>query len=167
LLCASPAPPAADLTGTPDVFTLQDFRWMPVVVRRTPTEIDCHFDVVTGAPTVHLELLSEADFEQFSRSRRYETIATTRPAASGGFQRMLETTGKYRVLILNDPGAPPVAVSLMIRTDVDPQNATLSGSVPLRRQFFVIGFSLVFFFGTVVWSGGKLLSAWRRRGPSR
>jgi hypothetical protein len=163
-LSASPIASPAEPPGEPgQVFVLQDYRWVPVIVKRTPTAIDCHFDVVNGSPTVHAELVSENDFLLFSRHRDYDTLAMTQTAASGGFQRMIEAPGRYRVLVRNDAAAPPVAVSLIVRTDVDPPPDMYSTGVSPRRKAVVIATSLMVFFGTVLWSGRKLLFAWRSR----
>jgi len=142
---------------------LQDYLWVPVIVRRTPTAIECRFNVVNGGPTVHAELVSDRDFALFSRHREYETLASTEPGRSGGFERMIETPGRYRVLIRNERGASPAAVSLVVRTDVDPPPATISTGISPRRKFVVVLASLTLFFGTVLWSGTKLLRAYRNR----
>jgi hypothetical protein len=73
----------------------------------------------------------------------------------------METPGRYRVLIGNRQGAPPVAVSLVVRTEVDPQNGDVSAGVTPLRRFVVILASLMVFSGTVMWSGRRLLRAWR------
>jgi len=142
---------------------LEDYRWVPVIVRRTPTVIDCSFEVVSGAPAVHAELVSEQDFLLFSRHRDYDTLALTAPGREGRFERMIETPGRYRVLIRNERGAPPAAVSLVVRTDVDPAPAVLSMGVSPRRRWVVILASLTVFFGTALWSGRKLLRAYRNK----
>jgi hypothetical protein len=118
---------------------------------------------VNGGPTVHAELVSDHDFALYSHPREYETLASTESGRSGGFERMIESPGRYRVLIRNERGAPPAAVSLVVRTDVDPPPATLSTGISPRRKFVVILASLTLFFGTVLWSGTKLLRAYRNR----
>ena len=163
-LPGSPIAPASEPPGEPgQVFVLQDYRWVPVIVRRTPTAIECHFEVVNGSPTVHVELLSERDFILFSHHREYETLAMTKPSAGDGFHRMIERPGRYRVLVVNDDQAHPAAVSLVLRTDVDPAPEKFSSGVPTGRKIVVIAASLLVFFGTVMWSGRKLLTAYRSR----
>jgi hypothetical protein len=163
-LAGSPIIRPAQPPGEPgQIFVLQDYRWVPVIVRRTPTAIDCKFEVVNGGPTVHAELLTDHDFALFSRHREYESLASTEPGRSGGFERMIETPGRYRVLIRNERGASPAAVSLVVRTDVDPPPATISTGISPQRKFIVILASLTLFFGTVLWSGTKLLRAYRNR----
>ncbi len=155
-----PATPPGD---NGQVFELVDYRWVPVVIRRTPTSVDCSFAVVTGAPTVSAELISESDFTRFNHNHSYEKLAATPMGRAGQFQRLLETPGRYLVLIRNLPGAPPVAVSLVLRTDVDPQGLNIPASVSPLRRFIVILGSLMIFSGTVLWSGRKLLRAYRSR----
>ncbi len=163
-LAGSPITMQGDPPGEPgQVFMLQDYRWVPVIVRRTPTAIECNFEVVNGSQAVHAELVSEHDFSLFSRHHDYETLALTQTGASGGFRYMAETPGRYRVLILNDRGAPPAAVSLIVRTDVNPAPSTLSRGISSQRKLGVILGSLTLFFGTVTWSGRKLLRAWHNR----
>jgi hypothetical protein len=163
MVSASPIDLPAAPQGDGQVFELQDYRWVPVVVRRIPTLIDCSFEVVTGAPTVLAELVSEHDFTQFARKRPYETLAATPAGRAGRFQRLMETPGRYDVLIRNSPGAAAVAVSLVVHTEVDPQNGNVSAGMTPRRRFVVILASLMIFSGTVTWSGRRLLRAWRKR----
>jgi hypothetical protein len=145
------------------VFVLQDYRWVPVNVRRTPTAIEASFEVVNGVASVHAELVSERDFRLFSHRQEYEILARTPIGRSGRFQRMIETPGRYRVLIMNERSSPPAAVSLVVHTDVDPPPAALTSGISPRRRFFVILGSLTFFFGTVLWSGRRLIRAYRNR----
>jgi len=160
-----PAPPNQPGDDPGQVFMLQDYRWVPVVVRRTPAFIDCTFSVVNGGPTVHAELVSERDFGLFSRGRQYRILASTPHGQSGEFHSMIETPGRYRVLMRNDRGASDAAVSLVVRIQVDPPNFSLysRGSVSPLRRLFVILASLMLFFGTVFWSGRRLLRAYRNR----
>jgi hypothetical protein len=145
------------------VFVLHDYRWVPVVVRRTPTTVECNFEVVTGSASVHAELLSERDFLLFSRHRDYEAEETTPTGRAGNLRRIVQTAGRYRLLIVNERGAPPVAVSLIIRTNVDSAPSTISGGVSPLRKLVVILASLTVFAGTVFWSGSRLLRAYRNR----
>jgi hypothetical protein len=133
------------------------------VVRRTPVSIDCSFQVVNGRPTVHAELVSDHDFALFSRHRDYDSLAMTQTGSGGGFHRLIEMPGRYRVLIVNTSGAPPAAVSLVVRTEVDPSPSTLSKGISARRKLVVILSSVTVFFVTVLWSGRKLLRAYRNR----
>lgn len=163
-LLASPITlPTAPQGDNGQVFELQDYRWVQVVVRRVPTLIDSSFEVVTGAPSVHVELVSERDFRQFSRQLPYEALESTATGRSGRFHRLMETPGHYRVLIRNRQGAAPVAVSLVVHTEVDPRKDDVSaGATPLRR-FMAILAGLMVFSGTVTWSGRRLVRAWRKR----
>lgn len=163
-LAASPIVAPTAPPGDPgQVFVLQDYRWVPVIVRRTPTAIECRFEVVTGQPTVHVELVTESDFGLFSRHRAYQALEATKSGNSGGFARTIDTAGRYRVLIRNDRGAPPAAVSLLVRTEVDPPFTTSSIGVTPRRRLVVILASMTLFIGTVLWSGRKLLRAYKNR----
>lgn len=169
LLAGSPiartALPSASSSSSDDlgqVFALRDYRWVPVNVRRTPTTIECSFSVVTGDSSVHAELLSEEDFALFFRRREYETLAATPTGKAGEIRHVILTPGRYRVLIVNDRGAPPAAVSLVVRSEVDaPEN--VSGGVSSVRRLVVVLASLMFFSGTVVWSGNRLMRAYRNR----
>jgi len=132
-----------------------------VIVRRVPTLIDCSFEVVTGLPTVRAELVSEDDFREFYRHRTYEALESTKTGHDGHFQRLVDAPGPYRVLIRNSQGAAPVAVSLVVRTEVDPENVS-AGVTPARKAVVILA-SLMVLAGTVIWSGGRLLRAWRNR----
>ncbi|HVW07208.1 MAG TPA: hypothetical protein VG672_27920 [Bryobacteraceae bacterium] len=108
-------------------------------------------------------MLTEEDFILFRRHREYEALEETKPGQAGGFTHMAETPGRYRVVIINDRRAPQTAVSLSVRETVDPPPSTISVGISPGRQFVVIFAALTFFFGTVTWSGNKLLRAWRSR----
>ncbi len=158
---------AASLLSRPSsdpgqTFELKDYRWVPVSVRQTPTAVDCRYEVVDGRSTVHMELLDDQNFWLFAHHRDYETLASAEGARTGAFQRMIESPGRYRVLVRNNAGAPPVTVSLSVSTEVDPP-ASISLGLPPRRQAGIIAASLAVFFGTVLWSGRKLLRAYRQK----
>lgn len=156
-----PAEPPGSESG--QIFELQDYRWVPVIVRHIPTAIECTFQVVSGGPTVHAELLSEQDFASFRRHEDYDGLEVTKTGRFGGFRHLVTTPGRYRVLVVNDRGAPQIAVSLMVRSVVNPAPTTLSIGISPTRQFTVVFAALTFFFGTVTWSGSRLLRAWRNR----
>ena len=48
---AQETPPARD-QGQPFRLEPGDFRWVPFTVRQTPAEVDCHFEVIEGNPSV-------------------------------------------------------------------------------------------------------------------
>jgi len=155
-----------DLRGANDageIVPLQDYRWVPVTVRRTPTLIESNFQVVVGGATVHAELLTDEDFHRFLGHREYEALEETNRGHAGGFSHMVQTPGRYRVVIINRPNAPPTQVSYTVRATVDPPAASVSVGISPRRQFAVIFVAMTFLFGTVSWSGHKLLRAWRNR----
>ncbi len=137
-----------------------------MIVKRTPTSIESSFNVVNGSPTVHAELLSDEDFFLFARHREYEALEETAPGASGGFTHLVETPGRYRVLVRNERGAPPVAVSLMVKSTVDPAPSSLSKGISPARKAVVILAGLSIFAATVLWPGRRLLRAYRERAPS-
>ncbi len=145
------------------IVVLQDFRWVPVLVHRTPTAIQCTFEVVNGKPTVHAELLSEHDFSLYTRHHDYEALARSATGHSGGFEQIVETPGRYEVVIVNEPGAAPAAISYVVHAVVDPAPVRLTTSISPGRRLAVIAASLAVFFGTVTWSGRKLLRAWHNR----
>lgn len=154
---------AAQSADTSQVFVLKsgDYTWLPVSVHRIPTAVDCHFEVVGGNPPVHAELVSSRDFVLYSRGREYETLAVTPSGGAGGFRRIIETRGNYRIVILNDRGAPAAAVNLTVHVDVDPEPSTVTTGISTRRKIGVILASLALFVTTVIWSGRKLLRAYK------
>lgn len=140
---------------------LQDYRWIEVFVKRTPTAVEASYNVVNGSPTVHAELLSDEDFLLFRRHREYEALAESAPGASGGFTHIVQTPGRYRVLVQNERGAPPVAVSLLVKSTVDPSPSSLSKGISPTRKAVVILAGLSIFAATVLWPGRRLLRAYR------
>ncbi len=153
--------PAAN--GAGQIVPLQDFRWVPVTVKRTPALIETNFQVVVGGATVHAELLTDEDFRLFVAHREYEALEETSRGHSGGFSHMVQTPGRYRVVIMNRPNAPPTQIFYTVRSTVNPPASTVSSGISPRRQFAVIFIAMTFLFGTVSWSGHRLLRAWRDR----
>jgi hypothetical protein len=139
-----------------------DFRWVPFNVRQTPSEVDCHFEVVRGNPSVHMELLPMSEFRLFNRGRDHDTLALTPAGRSGDFRRIIETRGQYAVVIENARGAQPATVLLRVRTNVNPGPDTAK-TLPPGRRLAVVLISFAFFCVTVAWSGRKLIRAMRPR----
>ena len=75
LFAASGQPPGD--AGEPFRLEPGDFRWIPLNVRHTPSEVDCHFEVVKGSPTVHIELLPISEFRLFDRGKEHDTLSKT------------------------------------------------------------------------------------------
>jgi hypothetical protein len=149
---------------TGQIVSLDDYRWFPVTVKRTPTLIEASFQVIVGGATVHAELLTEHDFRLFrGRNENYEALEQTRRGHVGGFSHIVQNPGRYRVVIVNAKNAPPTQVSYIVRQTVDPPASTVSVGISPGRQFAVIFVAMTFLFGTVTWSGHKLLHAWRNR----
>jgi hypothetical protein len=116
-----------------------------------------------GGATVHAELLTDEDFRLFLSHREYAALEETNRGHSGGFSHIVQTPGRYRVVILNRRNAPPTQVSYTVRATVNPPASTLTAGISPGRQFAVIFVAMTFLFGTVSWSGHKLLRAWRNR----
>ena len=143
-----------------------DFRWIPLNVRQTPSEIDCHFEVVKGSPTVHIELLPISEFRLFDRGKEHDTLAITPNGSNGDFRRVVDTRGQYALVIENAHGAPPATVLLRVQTSLNP-GADLAQTLPPGRRLAVVLISLGVFFTTVAWSGRKLLRAARTESSTR
>jgi hypothetical protein len=67
--------------------------------------------------------------------------------------------------MINRRNAPPTQIFYTVRSTVNPAASTLSVGISPGRQFVVIFVAMTFLFGTVSWSGHKLLRAWRGRRP--
>jgi hypothetical protein len=161
LTAASPAAgPQIRDAGEPFQLEAGDFRWIPLKVRQTPSEVDCHFEVVRGNPTVHMELLAMSDFRLFDRGQDHDTMAATPNARTGDFRRVVETRGQYAVVIENARGAPPATVLLRVQTNLNP-GADVARTLSPTRRLTVVLISFAVFFMTVAWSGRKLLRAVR------
>jgi len=158
LLVAAASPPQGG--GEPFRLEPGDFRWVPFTVKQTPSEVDCHFEVVKGNPTVHVELLPMSEFRQFDRGREHETMALTPEGRSGDFRRVIDIRGKYAVVIENARGAPPATVLLRVQTSLNP-GADAAQTLSRGRRFAVVLISFAFFFVTVAWWGSKLIKAIR------
>jgi hypothetical protein len=162
LLAAAGSPQASPNQDAGQPFRLSpgDFRWVPFTVRQTPSQVDCHFEVISGNPSVHLELLPMSEFRLFDRGQEHDTMAITPEGREGAFRRVIDSRGQYAVVIQNAHNAPPATVMLRLRTNLNP-GAGAAQTLSPRRRLAVIGLSFAFFFITVVWSGRKLTRAMR------
>jgi hypothetical protein len=136
-----------------------DFRWVPFTVRQTPSEVDCHFEVIKGDPSIHVELLPMSEFRLYSRGREHDTMALTPKGRSGEFRRIIDVRGQYAVVVENARGAPPATVLLRVQTNLNPGD--MARILSPERRLTVILISFAFFFVTVAWSGRKLVRAMR------
>jgi hypothetical protein len=154
------APAGGRDSGQPFRLAPGDFRWVPFTVRATPSEVDCQFEVLSGNPTVHLELLPMSEFRLFDRGQDHDTMAVTPEGREGEFRRIIDARGQYAVVVQNARGAPPATVLLRVRTNLNP-GADVAKTLSPRRRLAVIGISFAFFFVTVAWSGRRLIRALR------
>jgi hypothetical protein len=138
-----------------------DYRWQKITIRQTPSQVDCHFEVLSGSPSVHLELLPLSEFRQFDRGLEHETLVVTPDGRNGDFRRIIDVSGEYAVVVVNGKHAPPATVSFEVRTSVNPQARDTARTLSPERRLTVILISFVFFFVTVTWSARKLLRAMR------
>jgi hypothetical protein len=146
--------------GEPFRLEAGDFRWVPFTVRQTPSEVDGHFEVVKGNPSVHLELLAMREFRRFDRGLEHDTMAVTPKGLSGDFRRIIEVRGQYAIVVANARGASPATVLLRVQTRLNP-GADVARTLSPARRLTVVLISIAFFFVTVAWSGWKLMRAMR------
>ncbi len=143
------------------IFPLHDYRWIQVIVKRVPSVIDCTYQVVSGRPTVHAELIAEEDFLKFRDHKDYDTIDESRSGRVGGFRHTVKTPGRYRVLLVNRTRAPEVEAILLVQQTPAPRSVSV-GIPPIRRLTVILA-AVALLFGTVTWSGSKLLRGYRNR----
>ena len=137
------------------------YRWIPLTVKQTPTEIACRYQVLEGNAGVHAELLTMREFRLFARGLQHESLAITREGQSAEFRRIVGATGQYAAVISSRKDAGQVVVSFDVRTEVDPASANVAQTLPARRRLTVILISFALFFITVVGSGILLTRAIR------
>ncbi len=147
--------------GQPFQLAAGDFRWMRIQVRQTPAEVDCHFEVVAGDPSVHVELLPMSEFRLFDRGLDHDTLAATPESRSGDFRRMIDSSGQYAVVVVNGKHAPPATVTLQVRTSVNPPVKDVARMLSPQRRLAVILISFGFFFVSVTWSARALIRGMR------
>ena len=138
-----------------------EFRWFPFTVKQVPTEVNCHFEVLKGEASVHMELLPMSEFRRLNRGHEHETLAVSDNARSAGFRRMMDTRGQYAVVVINKRGAPVAMVSLEVRTDLNPNAEVVAKMLPPQRRLVVILISFAIFFVTITWAGLRLARAIR------
>ncbi|MEP6715350.1 MAG: hypothetical protein ABJC09_07230 [Terriglobia bacterium] len=136
-----------------------EYRWIPVNVKQIPTEIDCRFQVVSGGPTAHMEIMRMRDFRLFIRNRQHGDVAVSPKSVSEDLRRFVDLRGQYAVVVVNEKGAPPVLVALEVSTNT----TVVSHELGQARRLTVILISFGLFFVTVTWCGWKLLRAGRRQ----
>ena len=136
-----------------------DFRWVEFTVRQVPTEVECHYEVIAGQPTVHAELLPRSEFRLLYRGKDHQSMTATPAAASGRFRQLIADKGQYALVLLNERGAKPARVSLDFRTTIDPRAEDIARGLAPQRRLTVILISFAVFFVTVAWSGRKLIRA--------
>jgi hypothetical protein len=158
LLLFAGGPPRDE--GQPFRLEPGDFRWVPFTVRHTPSEVDCHFEVLSGNPSVHVELLPMSEFRLFDRGQEHDTMAVTPKGRSGDFRRIIDVRGQYAVVVVNARGAPPATVLLRVQTNLNP-GAEVARTLSPARRLTVVLISFAFFFVTAAWSGRKLIRAMR------
>jgi hypothetical protein len=158
LLFAAPNQPQD--AGQPFRLEPGDFQWLDLTIRQTPSEVDCRFEVLSGNPSVHVELLPMSEFRLFNRGREHDTMALTPDGKSGEFKRIIDVRGHYAVVVENASGAPPATVVLHVQTNINP-GADVARTLSPRRRLTVVLLSFAFFFITVAWSGRKLVRGMR------
>jgi len=147
--------------GQPFRLAPDDWRWQKITVRQTPYQVDCHFEVLSGNPSVHVELLPMSEFRQFDRGEEHETLVVTPDGRNGDFRRIIDVRGEYAIVVVNGKRAQPATVSLEVRTTVNPMARDTARTLSPERRLTVILISFAFFFVTVTWSARKLLRAMR------
>lgn len=148
---------------TPFVLNSPDFRWIPVRIRQTPVEVDVNFSVSQGNAMVHAELIEDDQFRALRRGEEHESLAMSAEGTKGGFRRIVEEPGNYRVVIMNRPHTEPGLVTLSISTRVD--GLTRATELPLKRRMATIGVSLGLFLAMLGFCGYKLRKAASREEP--
>jgi hypothetical protein len=138
-----------------------EYKWWPIYVRQAPMQVNCRFEVLNGAQTVHAELVPQDQFHAFIRRKDYEKLVTTGDTKNGFFSQIIPTRGNYAVVIINEKNAPAALVSLSIETNLNP-SAGIARTLPPRRRLTVILVSFAIFFVSIGWSGRRLIQAMTR-----
>jgi hypothetical protein len=137
-----------------------DNRYVPVKVTRIPTLVAGHFRVLQGAPTVHMEFMTEWAYRRFSRGRDFDSIASSPEGRDEEIRQTIGETGWVYVVIVNESKTAGAVVDLDIHTELTPDARVL----PPERRLTVILVSFGIFFALVSWSGWRL---WRAAGMAR
>jgi len=144
-----------------------EYRWWPIYVRQVPMQVNCRFEVLNGAQTVHAELVPQDQFRSFIRRRSYEKLVSTGDTKNGSFSQIVPQRGDYAVVIMNRKNAPVAIVSLSIETTLNPAGAGIARTLPPGRRLAVILVSFAIFFVSIGWSGHKLIQAMARGATPR
>ena len=137
-----------------------EFRWLPIVVNKTPTSIEVKYEVLQGGPTVHAELLAIDDFQNFNRGKSHRSIIDTEDAKSGSFRKIIVVPGQYRLILMNAAAGQVATVSCEIHTEANPRGG-VSTELPPSKRILIIFCSFLAFVSTVIFSGFRLVKAMR------
>lgn len=136
-----------------------EFQWIDFRVNQVPTEVDCRFRVVRGDASVHMELLSEREFDQLNKGGTHATLAVSDDGKFGRIRRLLDWRGRYVVAVVNKRGARPALVTFELRTDVNPNSNVSARELSPERRLAVIAISFGIFFAIVAFCGWKMMRA--------
>ena len=144
-----------------------EVRGLNVVLNQRRAVLDVSYETLGSDSAIGVGLIGPADGVGAPRGVPHQYLRMIAPDTTGGFRFPAAELGEYQ-LILDNRGEESVAVEVRLRVTLAfGETGTLRpGIVPLRRRTAVVALSTLFFLTVVLFSGRRLMQAFRRRTPS-
>jgi hypothetical protein len=164
LLLLAAAPTSLRRVVTDEVYTIppSDWRYVSLAKEDPPLAIECEFHVVSGRSEVRIAVVDEAGLAALRQGRPLNAIAVTPYSRDGRLLHHIRDSGQYSVIVENGQGQQESAkVQLRLAMDFSARVQPQPGQLSPARRMAVIAISLVVFFAIALYSGKKLLPAFR------
>jgi len=135
-----------------------EWRWVQVGLKQLPVTIEYEFHVLSGDGAVRAVLVNQEGLDDLKKGDR-EPLGSGAFQKQASFSRLIGVPDEYAVVIENR-GPARASVRLRVSLDFSERRVQVRYLSPQRR-WAVIGISASVFFGIVLFSARKLLSAMR------
>jgi len=135
-----------------------EWRWVQVGLKQLPVTIEYEFHVISGDGAVRAVLVNQEGLDDLKKGDR-EPLGSGAFQKQASFSRLIGVPDEYAVVIENR-GPARASVRLRVSLDFSERRVQVRYLSPQRR-WAVIGISASVFFGIVLFSARKLLSAMR------
>ncbi len=164
LLVMAAAPTSLRRTVTDEVYTIppSDWRYVSLAREEPPLAIECEFHVVSGRSGVRIAVVDEAGLAALRHGGPLQALAATPYARAGRLVHAIRDPGQYSVIVENgEDRREPAQIQLRVAMDFSARVRPQPGQLSSARRMVVIAISLAVFFAIVLYSGKKLLPAFR------
>jgi hypothetical protein len=165
LLLAAPSPDRLELVN--DTFKVEPKhqRVVHLSLEQREAVIEVSYRMLNGEPDLIVALIGP-DPATPAAERRAGYLRFAPGVREGKFRYPATTKGDYTVALYGRDLKEEADVALEVVLDFEEEGLLRPGLLSSGRRYMVVALSLLFFFAVSFWSGGRLLSAVRRRPPS-